>query len=103
MGMRRGLNGSMSLQSVWSRAAKIEDEDVKEQILTELTGMGEKLRKVRKATGMTLHDVAKGTGFCYECLRQYETGEQTPSLVGMLIITAYYGVSLDELFGRDKI
>lgn len=73
MGMRRGLNGSMSLQSVWSRAAKIED------------------------------DVAKGTGFCYECLRQYETGEQTPSLVGMLIITAYYGVSLDELFGRDKI
>ena len=57
------------------------------------------LRQTRHAKGLTLRDVAKGTGISYSTLAYIEQGRQIPALDTLLMMANYY--ELDYTFARD--
>ena len=63
--------------------------------------IGENIRKIRKARGMKLIDLAKRTGYSYQHLCRLEHDKQTANLTTAIDIADVLEVSLDELVGRD--
>lgn len=63
----------------------------------------EQLRKLRQATGLSQKQFAEAIGFRKDLYNKYEQGVARPSYETLLRIADELGVSLDALFGRDKI
>jgi transcriptional regulator with XRE-family HTH domain len=66
-------------------------------------GIGRRLRALRRARGMTLADVAEGTGFTQGYLSQIETGAAVPALSALADIAATLGADISVFFpaGED--
>lgn len=62
---------------------------------------GEILKEHRKANGKTLLDIEKATGISNQNLSRWEQGKVIPSIAFCEILADYYGITLDELVGRD--
>lgn len=60
------------------------------------------LYKLRKTRNITLQTLSLHTGISMASLSAYERGKYTPSLENLCKIAVYYGVSLDEMLGRNK-
>ena len=63
---------------------------------------GEILKEHRKASGKSLLEVEKETGISNQNLSRWERGEVIPSIAFCEILADFYGLTLDELVGRDK-
>lgn len=62
---------------------------------------GEILKEHRLLMGKTLMDVERETGISNSNLSRWEQGKVLPSVAFCEILADYYGISLDELIGRD--
>lgn len=64
---------------------------------------GEYLKEHRLASGKSLIEIEKATGISNQNLSRWERGEVIPSIAFCEILADYYGITLDELVGRDNI
>lgn len=60
----------------------------------------EKLRLLRKESGVTLKEISNGIGIPLSTYSNYEQGLREPSLHILKRICDYYDVSADYLIGR---
>lgn len=63
--------------------------------------IGENIRKIRKARGMTLKQLAEKSGYTYQHLHHLEVCNHTPKVSTAIDIADVLEVSLDELVGRE--
>jgi transcriptional regulator with XRE-family HTH domain len=75
---------------VWQNAKMASDE---------LTGVGSRLRELRRRREITLTDLAAQTGISVSTLSRLESGDRRPTLELLLPLARAYGVTLDELVG----
>lgn len=61
----------------------------------------EKIKYLRKASGLTQSDLAKELGVSYPTISNYETGSRTGTIENLVKIADYFNISLDWLLGRD--
>lgn len=60
-----------------------------------------KLKELRKDNAAFQKDLAAILGVTIRQYQRYETGEQEPSIDGLLALADYFDVSLDYLVGRS--
>lgn len=63
--------------------------------------IGERIRTIRKAKGLTQKDLAILSGTSEITVRQYETGKRQPRIEQLILIADALGVSSGELIGED--
>ena len=61
----------------------------------------EQLISLRRLKNLTQEDVARQAGIPTRSYQRYEHGEQEPTLSKLVILADVFGVSLDELVGRN--
>lgn len=64
--------------------------------------IGEKLKELRKAKGITSETLCNDIGIASGSYRNYERNDRNPPYDVLLKIADYYNVSLDYLFDREK-
>ena len=64
-----------------------------------LTGVGPRLRALRRARGTTLAQLSETTGISLSTLSRLEAGQRRPTLELLLPLAKAHGVQLDELVG----
>ncbi|HEX5115520.1 MAG TPA: XRE family transcriptional regulator [Pseudonocardiaceae bacterium] len=64
-----------------------------------LTGVGPRLRELRRRRDVTLAELAEATGISESTLSRLETGERQPTLKLLLPLARAHRVALDELVG----
>ncbi|MBD5583691.1 MAG: helix-turn-helix transcriptional regulator [Clostridia bacterium] len=62
---------------------------------------GESLREFRLSKGKSFKELEKETGISDASLCRWEQGKVLPSIYFCEKLADYYGVTLDELIGRD--
>ena len=60
--------------------------------------LGEKLKKLRLEKQMTLHDVAKATGYSKALISRIENDSVSPSIASLVKITSVLQIRLNDLF-----
>ncbi len=63
---------------------------------------GEILKEHRKNAGKSLLDIEKATGISNQNLSRWEQGKVLPNIDFCVQLADYYGITLDELVGREK-
>lgn len=66
-----------------------------------MINFGEELKFQRIKRNKTLKEVERDTGISNSNLSRWECGKVLPSINFCVILADYYGISLDELIGRD--
>lgn len=64
---------------------------------------GEALKERRIENGKTLLQIEKETGISNQNLSRWENGKVLPNIDFCVQLADYYGISLDELIGRENI
>lgn len=62
---------------------------------------GEALKEARKANGYTQEQVQKGTNIPQSNISAWEKGINLPNIDFCVQLADFYGITLDELVGRD--
>ena len=62
---------------------------------------GEELKYQRTKRNKTLKQVEEETGISNSNLSRWERGKVLPNINFCVILADYYGITLDELVGRD--
>ena len=62
----------------------------------------ENLRLLRKARGLRQQELADQLGISLRAYQYYERNEREPQLSVLVRIADYFGISLDELAGREN-
>ena len=62
-----------------------------------------KLKKIRESQGLSQKEFAAIIGVPANTYNQWENGKRQPDNEMMIRIADYYGISLDELLGREKV
>lgn len=60
-----------------------------------------RLREIREARGISQSQAAFGLNISPTVYNRYEHGLREPSAAMMLVIADYFGVTVDELLGRE--
>lgn len=68
----------------------------------DLSGIGERISRIRKERGLTLKDMVAYTGFSAGYLSNLETGKTSPTLENLRMITGVLEVDLIELLTSEK-
>lgn len=63
---------------------------------------GEELKYQRTIRNKTLKQVEADTGISNANLSRWECGKVLPNINFCVILADYYGITVDELIGRDK-
>ena len=63
--------------------------------------LADNLKEYRLANNKTLLDVERDTGISNANLSRWESGKVVPSISFCEQLADYYGISLDELVGRE--
>lgn len=63
---------------------------------------GEELKFQRTKRNKTLKEVENDTGISNSNLSRWECGKVLPNINFCVILADYYGITLDELIGRDS-
>ena len=58
------------------------------------------LKRIRKAHGMTQHDLAKATKISFMSVHRYEAGERVPNVDVASRIAAVLGCTVDDLIDK---
>ncbi len=62
------------------------------------THVGNKLRELRKARGLSQEEIARAVGTTRQTITSIEVGKYTASLPLALRLARYFGVTVEELF-----
>lgn len=62
---------------------------------------GKALKYQRELNGKTLLDIERVTGISNQNLSRWEQGKVLPNIDFCVKLADFYGISLDELIGRD--
>lgn len=63
--------------------------------------IGKELKYHREANGYTQSDLAKATGISQQKISYIESGKHSPSIDLCIKLADFYGITVDELVGRD--
>lgn len=63
--------------------------------------LSDHLRRLRSAAGMTQPALAQKLGISRSAVAMYENGSREPELSMLCALADIYGISLDELVGRE--
>ena len=66
-----------------------------------MNNFGEALKQQRKACGYTQEELAKATGIAQPNISAWENNIYAPSLEFCVKLADFYGITIDELIGRD--
>ena len=64
--------------------------------------MYERIAKLMEEKGLTAYRVAQDTGISQVSFSDWKSGRSKPSIDSLLILSKYFGVTLEELIGEDK-
>ena len=64
---------------------------------------GEALRELREERGLSQAELAKQIGTSHQNIGRWESNKVLPSIDFCVKLADFYGISLDELVGRDYI
>ena len=67
-----------------------------------MTNYGEYLKEQRERLGLSQSAVANKINTSHQNISRWESGKTLPSIDFCVKLADLYGVSLDELVGRDK-
>ena len=62
-----------------------------------------RLKEIREAKGITQRQAALGLNLSPTVYNRYENGIREPSNALLLVIADYFGVTVDELLGREPV
>lgn len=62
---------------------------------------GKEIKNVRKASGFSQVEIAKFTGISQSTLSWIESDEGVPNIQQCVKLADFYGISIDELIGRE--
>lgn len=62
----------------------------------------DRLKKLRKAQGYSMKQMAEALGMCYTTYVNYEKNEREPNSEGLVLIAKYFGVTVDYLLGINS-
>ncbi|MCL2519086.1 MAG: helix-turn-helix domain-containing protein [Oscillospiraceae bacterium] len=63
----------------------------------------ENIKRLSKAKDITQETLADFLGISFQAVSKWERGESLPDVVMLPVIANYFGVTIDELMGTDKI
>lgn len=63
---------------------------------------GKEIKNIRKNAGFSQVEVSNATGISQSTLSWIESDEGVPNIQQCVKLADFYGISLDELVGRDK-
>ena len=63
----------------------------------------ERIRLLRKETGMTQKEIAEALNIGYRAYQCYELNQRHPDFKGLIAIADFFDVSMDYLVGRSDI
>lgn len=66
-----------------------------------MINFGEALKEQREINGLSQNKLAKLTGISQQNISRWEKEEKIPSIVFCAQLADFYGISIDELIGRD--
>lgn len=66
-----------------------------------INGLPTKLRQMRVQNGLSQRKIARRLGVSASIISGYETGERTPSLENLLLLSHLYRCTTDYLLGRE--
>ena len=72
-------------------------------IAAALTGVADRLKRIRTQRAMTLTEVAATTGISKSTLSRLENGQRRPTLELLLALSHVYRVPLDDLVGAPEV
>ena len=61
-----------------------------------------RLKEIREARGISQRQAALGLNLSPTVYNRYENGVREPSAAMLLVIADFFGVTVDELLGRDS-
>ena len=64
---------------------------------------GEALKYQREINGYSQSELAKRTKLNQQAISLWESNKRTPSIDYCVILADFYGITIDELIGRDSI
>ena len=62
---------------------------------------GSYLKTQRELAGLSQSELAKKTGLSQAAISRWEDDLRIPTIENCLILANYYGISIDELIGRE--
>ncbi len=62
---------------------------------------GKEIREIRKSYNFTQSEVSKATGIPQNTISWIELDKGIPNLQQCVLLADFYGISLDELIGRE--
>lgn len=62
---------------------------------------GTELKQHRELHALSQAQLAKETGLNQQAISLWETNKRTPSIENCVTLADYYGITLDELIGRE--
>ncbi len=68
-----------------------------------MSSFSENLKICRKRLQISQEVVAVQCGMSSMSYRRYESGEREPNLSKLCVLADYYGVTLDQLAGREPL
>ena len=63
---------------------------------------GEALKNQRESSGLTQLELANATNIKQQNISRWELNQAVPNIDFCVKLADYYGITLDELVGRDK-
>lgn len=81
---------------------RVKDPDLVEAVTVAKRVLPDRLRGLRETLGLSTADVSKDTGVTKQAISQYERGELVPSLMRIVVLAAYYGVTVDYLIWDEE-
>ena len=64
---------------------------------------GEEFKAFRKSFNLSQEQLAKATGISQQAISFWEQNKRTPNMDDCIKLADFYGITLDELVGRDCI
>lgn len=64
--------------------------------------IGEDLKYQREINNLSQSQLAKKTGLTQQVISFWENNVNAPSIYNCITLADFYGITLDELVGRDK-
>ncbi len=62
---------------------------------------GQEFKNFRKSLNLSQEQLAKATGISQQAISFWEQNKRTPNMDDCIILADFYGITLDELVGRD--